>query len=177
MTFRDTFCKPEHHNTRLQPEGYGGRARPQDAKQRGEPGDYRHSVLPELLQELLLQERLPQERLLQSPWWRGLAESMPKPTCLSVAASTSCRSMPPLTDQGIITRNWTLTRETDGRRYIMVIHVTRETCRDKVGSDHTKKIQTDVSLRCLLHGWHIGRTPRQNASHTKSTPETHHRVV
>lgn len=41
---------------------YGG-ARPQDAKQRGEPGDYRHSVLPELLQELLLQERLPQERL------------------------------------------------------------------------------------------------------------------
>ena len=138
LTFRETFCKPEHNNTRLQPEGYGG-ARPQDAKQRGEPGDYRHSVLPELLQELLLQERLPQERLLQSPWWRGLAESMPKPTCLSVAASTSCRSMPPWTDQGIITRNWTLTRETDGRRYIMVIHVTRETCRDKVGSDHTKK--------------------------------------
>ena len=126
------------HNTRLQPEGYGG-ARPQNAKQRGEPGDYRHSVLPELLQEWLPQGRLPQERLLQSPWWRGLAESMPKPTCLSVAASTSCRSMPPWTDQGIITRNWILTRETDGRRYIMVIHVTRETCRDKVGSDHTKK--------------------------------------
>ena len=91
---------------------------------------------------MLLQERLPQELLLQElPWSlrRGLAESMPKPTCLSVAASTSCRSMPPWTDQGIITRNWTLTRETDGRRYIMVIHVTRETCRDKVGSDHTKK--------------------------------------
>ncbi len=111
-----------------------------DAKQLGEPGDYRHSVLPESLQEWLPQEeRLPQVRLLQSPWRRGLTESMPKPTCLSVAASTSCRSMPPWTDQGMITRNWTLTRETDGRRYNMVIHVTRETCRDKVGSDHTKK--------------------------------------
>ena len=121
-------------------------------------------MLPELLQELL-QERLPQERLLQSPWWRGLAESMPKPTCLSVAASTSCRSMPPWTDQGIITRNWILTRETDGRRYNMVIHVTRETCRDKVGSDHTKKNanRRDVAM-------FTARVARRTNTETKSLP-------